>query len=96
MEIENKYFQIKCDQYWPNRGSEVYGTMLVTLVDVIELASYTIRTFQLSQVTTITTAFAKPSLILRAKCSSLMDQPFVFFVHHPVAWHSMACLVGSV
>lgn len=39
----------KCDQYWPNRGSETYGVMQVTLLDVIELASYTIRTFQLSK-----------------------------------------------
>jgi len=43
-------FQIKCDQYWPNRGSEVYGVMQVTLLDVIELATYTIRTFQLARV----------------------------------------------
>jgi len=42
--------QIKCDQYWPNRGSEVYGVMHVTLLDVIELATYTIRTFQLARV----------------------------------------------
>jgi len=42
--------QIKCDQYWPNRGSEVYGVMHVTLLDVIELATYTIRTFQLDRV----------------------------------------------
>jgi len=42
--------QIKCDQYWPNRGSEVYGVMHVTLLDVIELATYTIRTFQLTRV----------------------------------------------
>lgn len=41
--------RIKCDQYWPNRGSEVYGIMHVTLLDVVELATYTIRTFQISR-----------------------------------------------
>ncbi|ESN95495.1 hypothetical protein HELRODRAFT_102544 [Helobdella robusta] len=40
--------RIKCDQYWPSRGSEMYGSLQVTLVDVIELATFTIRTFQLS------------------------------------------------
>lgn len=43
-------FQIKCDQYWPNRGTETYGMMHITLVDVMELATYTIRTFQLVRV----------------------------------------------
>ncbi|XP_067118377.1 tyrosine-protein phosphatase Lar-like isoform X6 [Centruroides vittatus] len=37
--------RIKCDQYWPNRGTEVYGVMHVTLVDLQELATYCIRTF---------------------------------------------------
>lgn len=26
--------RIKCDQYWPTRGSDVYGQMTVTTVDV--------------------------------------------------------------
>ncbi|ELU00302.1 hypothetical protein CAPTEDRAFT_229069 [Capitella teleta] len=38
--------RLKCDQYWPNRGSESYGAMQVVLIDVMELATYTIRTFQ--------------------------------------------------
>lgn len=41
--------RIKCDQYWPNRGPEVYGSTTVTLVDVTELATYTIRTFSLTR-----------------------------------------------
>jgi len=36
---------MKCDQYWPSRGSQMYGVMHVTLLDVVELATYTIRTF---------------------------------------------------
>lgn len=43
-------FQIKCDQYWPSRGVEAYGSIHVTALDVIELATYTIRTFQLTRV----------------------------------------------
>ncbi|XP_077263507.1 tyrosine-protein phosphatase Lar isoform X4 [Temnothorax americanus] len=38
--------RIKCDQYWPTRGSETYGQMTVTISDVQELATYCIRTFQ--------------------------------------------------
>jgi len=38
--------RIKCDQYWPSRGSETYGNITVTITDVQELATYSIRTFQ--------------------------------------------------
>ncbi|KAK3869100.1 hypothetical protein Pcinc_025578 [Petrolisthes cinctipes] len=43
--------RIKCDQYWPARVSatETYGLMHVTLTDVQELATYTVRTFQLQR-----------------------------------------------
>ena len=42
--------RIKCDQYWPGRGAETYGLMHVLLVDVAELATYTIRTFHIQKV----------------------------------------------
>jgi len=42
--------QSKCDEYWPSRGSELYGWIHVTLADVIELATYTVRTFHLAKV----------------------------------------------
>ncbi|XP_043504848.1 tyrosine-protein phosphatase Lar isoform X14 [Polistes fuscatus] len=38
--------RIKCDQYWPTRGSETYSQMTVTITDIQELATYCIRTFQ--------------------------------------------------
>ncbi|XP_032454535.1 tyrosine-protein phosphatase Lar isoform X4 [Nasonia vitripennis] len=38
--------RIKCDQYWPTRGTETYGQMQITISDVQELATYCIRTFQ--------------------------------------------------
>jgi receptor-type tyrosine-protein phosphatase F len=41
--------RIKCDQYWPARGSESYGVMHVTLVNVEELSTYCIRTFVLQR-----------------------------------------------
>ncbi|GFN98457.1 tyrosine-protein phosphatase lar [Plakobranchus ocellatus] len=41
--------RIKCDQYWPSRGAETYGLMHVQLVDVTELATYTMRTFHMSR-----------------------------------------------
>ncbi|XP_032826464.1 receptor-type tyrosine-protein phosphatase delta isoform X20 [Petromyzon marinus] len=39
--------RVKCDQYWPARGSETYGLVQVSLVDTLELASYAVRTFTL-------------------------------------------------
>uniref|UniRef100_H0VMJ7 Receptor-type tyrosine-protein phosphatase S n=1 Tax=Cavia porcellus TaxID=10141 RepID=H0VMJ7_CAVPO len=42
--------RIKCDQYWPNRGTETYGFIQVTLLDTIELATFCVRTFSLHKV----------------------------------------------
>nr|XP_030134800.1 receptor-type tyrosine-protein phosphatase F isoform X16 [Taeniopygia guttata] len=39
--------RVKCDQYWPSRGSETYGMIQVVLLDTVELATYTVRTFAL-------------------------------------------------
>ncbi|KAF8786934.1 Receptor-type tyrosine-protein phosphatase like protein [Argiope bruennichi] len=39
--------RIKCDQYWPTRGTETYGVMQVTLSDVQEVATYCIRTIHI-------------------------------------------------
>lgn len=41
--------RIKCDQYWPSRGTETYGMMAVTISEVQELATYCIRTFQVER-----------------------------------------------
>lgn len=41
--------RIKCDQYWPSRGTETYGMMNVTISEVQELATYCIRTFQVER-----------------------------------------------
>ncbi|XP_049603586.1 receptor-type tyrosine-protein phosphatase S isoform X7 [Syngnathus scovelli] len=39
--------RIKCDQYWPSRGTDTYGTIQVTLLDTMELATFCVRTFSL-------------------------------------------------
>ncbi|XP_041861640.1 receptor-type tyrosine-protein phosphatase F-like isoform X2 [Melanotaenia boesemani] len=39
--------RVKCDQYWPSRGTETYGMIQVTILDTVELASYSMRTFSL-------------------------------------------------
>lgn len=45
--------RLKCDQYWPSKGTEVYdNVMQVTLVDYTELAAYSIRTFVIAPVNT--------------------------------------------
>ncbi|XP_060521097.1 tyrosine-protein phosphatase Lar isoform X3 [Cylas formicarius] len=41
--------RIKCDQYWPSRGTEIYGPMSVAITDVQELATYCIRTFDIQK-----------------------------------------------
>lgn len=42
--------QVKCDQYWPVRGTETYGMIQVTMLDAVELATYSVRTFALYKV----------------------------------------------
>ncbi|XP_026169359.1 receptor-type tyrosine-protein phosphatase S isoform X6 [Mastacembelus armatus] len=39
--------RVKCDQYWPSRGTETYGMLQVTLLDTMELATFCVRTFSL-------------------------------------------------
>ncbi|XP_051554555.1 receptor-type tyrosine-protein phosphatase S isoform X1 [Myxocyprinus asiaticus] len=39
--------RIKCDQYWPSRGTDTYGTVQVSLLDTMELATFCVRTFSL-------------------------------------------------
>ena len=35
---------VKCEQYWPNEGTELYGDIEVALVEWVEFANYTITT----------------------------------------------------
>lgn len=35
----------KCEQYWPNEGEAKYGKLLVTALNVEELAYWTVRRF---------------------------------------------------
>jgi len=41
--------RVKCDQYWPARGSQAYGPITVALVSVQELATYVVRSFHLTR-----------------------------------------------
>lgn len=36
----------KCEQYWPESGSEEFGPFLITLSDQQILADYTVRSLQ--------------------------------------------------
>ena len=42
--------QAKCHQYWPEAGSVSFGDLTVTILEVQELAYYTIRTFRMQKV----------------------------------------------
>ena len=57
--------QVKCDQYWPSRGTETYGLIQVTLVDTLELATYCVRTFAMFKVMLIYSA-----KVCHASCQS--------------------------
>lgn len=37
----------KCDMYWPNEGSETYGSVVVKHLNTISRAHYTVRLFSL-------------------------------------------------
>lgn len=40
--------RLKCDQYWPSKGVDIYDCMQIALVDLTELATYSVRTFIIS------------------------------------------------
>ncbi|XP_062905244.1 receptor-type tyrosine-protein phosphatase S-like isoform X9 [Mobula hypostoma] len=42
--------RVKCDQYWPSRGTETLGLIQVTLQDTVELATYCVRTLTLDKI----------------------------------------------
>ncbi|XP_059500551.1 receptor-type tyrosine-protein phosphatase S isoform X40 [Stegostoma tigrinum] len=42
--------RVKCDQYWPSRGTETFGLIQVTLQDTVELATYCVRTLTLDKI----------------------------------------------
>lgn len=62
--------RIKCDQYWPSRGTENFGVMTVTLTDTQELATYVIRTFQLQRVSAVNVSMRKTHTIQRTSHTS--------------------------
>lgn len=39
----------KCHQYWPSEGGKAYGDIQVTLMQIVELSDFTIRTFTLKK-----------------------------------------------
>ena len=71
--------RLKCDQYWPSKGAQIYdGLIQVTLVDTTELSAYTIRTFVIAPVNT----YAQLQLASNQVCScfcELFSCVIVFF-----------------
>lgn len=60
--------QVKCDQYWPTRGTETYGLIQVTLLDTVELATYSVKTFALYKVRV--TDYPANGIIIRHKTTT--------------------------
>ncbi len=46
----NDYIQQKCEKYWPDNGTEMYGDIEVTLTKIEEFAYHITHTFQLKKV----------------------------------------------
>lgn len=73
--------QVKCDQYWPTRGTETYGLIQVTLLDTVELATYCVRTFALFKVRNIQTLSSStsysdpPATAMKALVTNLPSPP---------------------
>ena len=44
------YFQAKCDKYWPDKGTEKYGDIEVTLVNTEEFAHHVTHTLRIIKV----------------------------------------------
>lgn len=65
--------RIKCDQYWPTRGTDTYGAMTITITDVQELATYCIRTFQIHKVINL---FYTLNLYISWKCIIIINWSF--------------------
>ena len=42
--------QKKCEQYWPDEGTQKYGDLSVLLVNTTKYSDFVIRTFELSKV----------------------------------------------
>ena len=43
-------FQVKCAQYWPDEGDDMYGEMRVALVSTVVHDDYTIREMTITKV----------------------------------------------
>ena len=43
-------FQRKCEQYWPDEGEKLYGSVLVKILDTEMTSDFIIRTFEISKV----------------------------------------------
>ncbi|XP_065069136.1 receptor-type tyrosine-protein phosphatase S-like isoform X1 [Rhopilema esculentum] len=37
--------KVKCEQYWPDPGTQQYGEIVIKLIEVTELSDYVVRTF---------------------------------------------------
>lgn len=76
----------KCDQYWPTRGSSIYGDFKVTLMETIELAYYTLRSMRLEDLRRVN---EPPREIQHAQFTAWPDHsvcfhptPFLMFLKH--------------
>ena len=51
------YFQVKCAQYWPDEGDDMYGEMRVALLSTVVHSDYTIREMTITKVGSFAESF---------------------------------------
>ena len=51
------FLQPKCEKYWPDSGTEMYGDVEVTLVKTEEFAYYVTHTLRIKKVLTLIPLF---------------------------------------
>lgn len=85
------WVQVKCDQYWPSRGTETYGMIQVTMLDTVELATYTVRTFALYKVRTPYVYCEYGVWLCLAAKSQLMDSRRLWWFVLKEHWSFQTC-----
>ena len=62
---------MKCIQYWPNKGSQVFGSVTVMLKDTEKYSDFSIRTLAIKQV----------FVYLGFQCLFIVFQFCIFFMY---------------
>ena len=83
--------QRKCDQYWPNDGMEIYGSMSVKLLSTVQRAHYTVNIFSLRNMKVKKVCMPSALLRLRLVLCSCCTRGGVQFVDNGFSCVCFGC-----